>query len=162
MQYIYFFDFYVHYRDGGVVRIAFYLFQVFILEDDFHNEVPKMESAFDNIKFLLAEMQGVKDLVSVHNQAFGEIDHYIAEIRKSGTEQPDKAVLENDKIVGLLDKVETLSEEVKTVGKNERETHRIVMTQESLTVLKKMQEEIEYLQGRMLDAYSLKDLDKQM
>ena len=34
-----------------------------------------------------------------------------------------------------------------------------MMTEQSLLVVKKMQEEIEFLQKRMLDAYALKELD---
>ena len=57
---------------------------------------------------------------------------------------------------GLQNKVEALSDEFK------KETQKIVMTEQSLLIVKKMQEEIEFLQKRMIDAYSLKELDQQM
>ena len=77
----------------------------------------------------------------------------MAEVRSNGENDAKKALITDDKITGLQNKVETLTDTVK------KDTHRIVMTEESLQVVKKMQEEIEFLQKRMIDAYSLKELD---
>ena len=120
----------------------------------FQSEIKQFQSALANVQNMRTSVIGLEKQMSVHAKAFEEIDVGIGKLASKYV-----TVEEGMKQSKLMDQLATKMIEL---AEQSKETQRNGLTSDSVKLVKKMQEQIQIVQKRMLDANALKDLDTQM